>query len=121
MEVLCAIILVEIITHKGRKCMKNFIITVFILGAIAFGMSKFNPTKADYDAFIDKSSQEKVEDAEGLSKLSEMTTGAVFAAAVKSSGVRKDYFVYSTYEADVFGKKVKYFGMLKNITLTVEK
>lgn len=101
--------------------MKNFILTVLILGALAYGMSKFNPTKADYDAFIDKTNQESINNAEGFDKAAEMTAGAAFAAAVKSSGVRKDYFIYSTYEADVFGTKVKYFGMLKNIALTDKK
>lgn len=90
-----------------NKVLVNCIAVIAVMGLLYLS----NPEKKDFENYIDKKLNEKVENAEGLEKLGSSIFGGVEALSIKATAERRNYYLFSVYQAKVMGKDFKLLGM----------
>lgn len=95
--------------------MKKTLIIIFLLGTL---MYVTNPTKDEFEVYysskIEKIIEIEQEKSSGFfSKISSSIKNRAKKVSALNTIERKDYFLFSLYNANILGTKVNYIGVFK--------
>ena len=95
--------------------MKKTLIIIILLGALMYAT---NPTQVEFEAYysskLEKIIEVEQEKSDGFfSKISSNMKNRAKKVSALNTVERKDYFIFSLYNANVLGTKVNYIGVFK--------
>jgi hypothetical protein len=90
--------------------MKRF--TWLIIALLFVPFVAFNPSRDEFIAFLEGRFQEGEEDENALRKFGRRVVGEVSKPRISDTARREDFFLFSIFEANVFGRELRYLGIL---------
>lgn len=94
--------------------MKNFIIIILLI-AIGFGLYITNPTRDDFDIFIEEEMRKEFDTSDN-DTIMNLISGAIASLTGKAASTiatRDDYYLFSIYTVRIADEESKYIGIFK--------